>query len=162
MELLIERREKLRGSLRFIRAVPEKHRLALALALPVGCLFLGVRAVNSWAWQGSLNRNKKASRYGAFHRYFFARGRALNKGGRALPAADADAAEIAPTVKLAVACSCRADGEDHGAIFVGFYHLIAKESTKYRLPLLSVAMSSALGLPGRLKLLKRVPLALYL
>jgi hypothetical protein len=40
--------------------------------LQVGGLFFGVRAVDSWARQGSLNRNKTALRYAGFHRYLFA------------------------------------------------------------------------------------------
>ena len=52
MKLGIERGEQIRGRLPFIGAVPEGDRLALAFALPVGGLFLGVREVDFGARQG--------------------------------------------------------------------------------------------------------------
>jgi hypothetical protein len=59
MKLGIERREQIRGRLPFIRAVPECDRLALAFALPVRGLLLGVRTVDFRARQGTRIVTKK-------------------------------------------------------------------------------------------------------
>ena len=66
MKLGVQRRVKLRGRLPIIGAMPERNRLALAFALPVGGLFFSIRAVDFGARQGCLNRNKRALRYAVF------------------------------------------------------------------------------------------------
>jgi len=72
VELAIECGEKIGRRFPFVRFVPVVDRLAFASALTVGGLFLGIRAVDSRARQGFLNRNKQALRYAGFHRRFFA------------------------------------------------------------------------------------------
>jgi len=62
MKFRIKGREQIRGRLPFIGAVPELDGLPLAFALPVGGLFLGVRAVDFRARQGTRIVTKE--RYG--------------------------------------------------------------------------------------------------